>query len=84
MGSTTRRGGSNITPEKLARILATSDAQKATYLKEKRARRLDEAIRGIDPNDPNASYSMSAGDMTPALQQAEATANKRHAELMNN
>ena len=26
---------------------------------------------------------MSAGDMTPALQQAEATANKRHAELMN-
>ena len=52
LGSTTRRGGSNITPEKLARILATSDAQKATYLKENRARRLDEAIRGIDPNDP--------------------------------
>ena len=82
LGSTTRRGGSNITPEKLARILATSDAQEATRKKQDRARRLDEAIRGIDPNDPNASYSMSAGDMTPALQQAEATANKRHAELM--
>ena len=71
-----------VTTEQLARILATSDAQKATNLKEKRARRLDEAIRGIDPNDPTAGYSMSASDMTPALQQAEATANKRHAELM--
>ena len=71
-----------VTTEQLARILATSDAQKATNLKEKRARRLDEAIRGIDPNDPTAGYSMSAGDMTPALQKAEATANKRHAELM--
>ena len=68
-----------VTTEQLARILATSDAQKATNLKEKRARRLDEAIRGIDPT---AGYSMSASDMTPALQQAEATANKRHAELM--
>ena len=71
-----------VTTEQLARILATSDAQKATNLKERRARRLDEAIRGIDPNDPTAGYSMSAGDMTPALQKAEATANKRHAELM--
>ena len=71
-----------VTTEQLARILATSDAQKATNLKEKRARRLDEAIRGIDPNDPTAGYSMSASDMTPVLQQAEATANKRHAELM--
>ena len=71
-----------VTTEQLARILATSDAQKATHLKEKRARRLDEAIRGIDPDDPTVGYSMSAGDMTPALRQAEATANKRHAELM--
>ena len=70
-----------VTTEQLARILATSDAQKATDLKEKRARRLDEAIRGIDPDNPGG-YSMSAGDMTPALRQAEATANKRHAELM--
>ena len=71
-----------VTPDQLRNILATSDAQKATNLKQKRARRLDEAIRGIDPNDPTAGYSMSASDMTPALQQAEATANKRHAELM--
>ena len=71
-----------VTTEQLARILATSDAQKATNLKETRARRLDEAIRGIDPNDPTAGYSMSAGDMTPAMIQGEATANKRHAELM--
>ena len=79
LGSTTRRGGSNITPEKLARILATSDAQKATQRKQDRARRLDLAIRGIGEKD---GVSMMAGDMTPALQQAEATANKRHAELM--
>ena len=68
-----------VTSDQLLRILATSDAQKATNLKEKRARRLDEAIRGIQPGE---GYSMSASDMTPALQQAEATANKRHAELM--
>ena len=79
LGSTTRRGGSNITPEKLARILATSDAQKATQRKQDRARRLDLAIRGIGEKD---GVSMMAGDMTPALRQAEATANKRHAELM--
>ena len=78
LGSTTRRGGSNITPEKLARILATSDAQKATQRKQDRARRLDLAIRGIGEK----GGSMMAGDMTPALRQAEATANKRHAELM--
>ena len=49
-GSTTAIPG--VTSDQLADILATSDAQKATNLKEKRARRLDEAIRGIHPNDP--------------------------------
>ena len=70
---------SGVTPEKLATILATSDAQKATRKKQDNARRLDLAIRGIGEKD---GVSMMAGDMTPALQQAEATANKRHAELM--
>ena len=79
LGSTTRRGGGIITPEKLATILATSDAQKATRKKQDDAIRLDLAIRGIGEK----GGSMMAGDMTPALRQAEATANKRHAELMN-
>ena len=68
-----------VTPDQLSKILATSDAQEATRKKQDRARRLDLAIRGIGEKD---GVSMMAGDMTPALQQAEATANKRHAELM--
>ena len=68
-----------VTPYQLTKILATSDAQEATRIKQDRARRLDLAIRGIGEKD---GVSMMAGDMTPALRQAEATANKRHAELM--
>ena len=68
-----------VTPDQLTKILATSDAQEATRKKQDNARRLDLAIRGIGEKD---GVSMMAGDMTPALQQAEATANKRHAELM--
>ena len=68
-----------VTSDQLLRILATSDAQKATNLKQKRARQLDMAIRGIEPGQ---GFSMIAGDMTPAMVQGEATANKRHAELM--
>ena len=70
---------SGVTPDQLTKILATSDAQEATRKKQDNARRLDLAIRGIGEKD---GVSMMAGDMTPALQQAEATANKRHAELM--
>jgi hypothetical protein len=68
-----------VTSDQLLRILATSDAQKATNLKETRARQLDMAIRGIKPGE---GMSMVAGDMTPAMIQGEATATKRHAELM--
>ena len=68
-----------VTPDQLTKILATSDAQEATRKKQDNARKLDLAIRGIGERD---GVSMMAGDMTPALQQAEATANKRHAELM--
>ena len=68
-----------VTPDQLTKILATSDAQEATRKKQDNARRLDLAIRGIGEKD---GVNMMAGDMTPALRQAEATANKRHAELM--
>ena len=68
-----------VTSDQLLRILVTSDAQKATNLKQTRARQLDMAIRGIEPGQ---GFSMVAGDMTPAMIQGEATANKRHAELM--
>ena len=68
-----------VTSDQLLRILATSDAQKATNLKQKRARQLDMAIRGVKPGE---GMSMVAGDMTPEMLQGEATANKRHAELM--
>ena len=67
-----------VTPDQLTKILATSDAQKATRKKQDDAIKLDLAIRGIGEK----GGSMMAGDMTPALRQAEATANKRHAELM--
>ena len=67
-----------VTPDQLTKILATSDAQKATRKKQDDATKLDLAIRGIGEK----GGSMMAGDMTPALRQAEATANKRHAELM--
>ena len=69
---------SGVTPDQLTKILATSDAQEATRKNQDNARRLDLAIRGIGEK----GGSMMAGDMTPALRQAEATANKRHAELM--
>ena len=68
-----------VTSDQLLRILVTSDAQKATNLKQTRARQLDMAIRGIEPGQ---GFSMVAGDMTPAMIQGEATATKRHAELM--
>ena len=68
-----------VTSDQLLRILATSDAQKATNLKQTRARQLDMAIRGVKPGE---GMSMVAGDMTPAMIQGEATATKRHAELM--
>ena len=69
-----------VTSDQLLRILATSDAQKATNLKQTRARRLDEAIRGIEPGQ---GYSMMIGDSQQrARRQAETKANKRHAELM--
>ena len=68
-----------VTSDQLLRILVTSDAQKATNLKQTRARQLDMAIRGIEPGQ---GFSMVAGDMTPAMIQGEATANKRHAELI--
>ena len=69
-----------VTSDQLLRILATSDAQKATNLKQMRARRLDEAIRGIEPGQ---GYSMMIGDSQQrARRQAETKANKRHSELM--
>ena len=68
-----------VTSDQLLRILVTSDAQKATNLKQTRARQLDMAIRGIEPGQ---GFSMVAGDMTPAMIQGEATATKKHAELM--
>tara|TARA_Y100000004_G_scaffold116799_1_gene131327 strand:+ start:430 stop:2886 length:2457 start_codon:yes stop_codon:yes gene_type:complete len=69
-----------VTSDQLLRILATSDAQKATSLKQTRARRLDEAIRGIEPGQ---GYSMMIGDSQQrARRQAETKANNRHAQLM--
>ena len=69
-----------VTFDELTRILATSDAQKATHLKQKRATELDLAIRDIGAKD---GVNMFVGDSQQrALRQAETKANKRHAELM--